>query len=167
VIEGPLETSAIMDSPLIRDQRGELIFAQDQRREELRLAQDQRTALREKWRSTKQTFKPIAESVKAVLLPYVLEESTVERPWLPFSSALKAQVKNQDFISVLDDDWPPAESNHPRDKQISYYMGRTGEFLFRFWKGLVNVKYESEEEDAEAEIKPIKDLIKLMEVSNC
>ena len=60
--------------------------SQESRAEELRLALSQRTALREFWMSTKQTLKPIAESVKALLLPYQLGEN-----------ALRAQTQNQEF----------------------------------------------------------------------
>jgi len=158
VIEGPLETSAIMDSQIMR-------FPQDQRGEELRLAQVQLTALREFWFIQKQKLKPIAEGVKALLLPYQLEENPLKR-------ALSAQAKNQELLFVLDDDWPPAEQPSPRmadrgKRQISYYMGNTGAELFDLYNDLVNVKYDGKWEEAEAEIKPIKDLIKLMEVSNC
>ena len=156
MIEGPLETSAIMDSSLIR-------FAQDQRGEELRLGQGHHAALRKFWILQKQKLKPIAESVEAVLLPYQVEYGKEN----PLKRAVKAQKTNEQFIHVLDDDWPPVEANLPKNRQISWYMGDVSKELFRLCKNLVNVKYDSEDEDAEAEIKPIKDLIKLMEVSNC
>ena len=142
-----------MDSSLIR-------LAQDQRGEELRLAQVHHAALRKFWLKKKKKLKPIAESVKAVLLPYQLEEK-------PFKTALRAQAQIEQLIFVLDDDWPPQEAKHPSNRQISYYMGKVGASLFHLCNNLVNVKYDSDDEHAEAEIKPIKDLIKLMEVSNC
>jgi len=149
VIEGPLETQAIMDLQRMRfpqDQRDEVLrLAQVQRDEELRLAQDQREDLREFWRSTKQTLKPIAESVNVVLLPYQLDKR-----------ALSAQDCNQNLISVLDNYLPP-------DKRLKfcvhYYMRKAEGELYKFAQKIVNEEYNGESEEAEAEIEPIMEVV--------
>ena len=112
--------------------------SQDSRAEELRLALSQRTALREFWMSTKQTLKPIAESVKALLLPYQLGEN-----------ALRAQTQNQELILLLDKDLPP---QMVAEFEVRYRMRRVKTALLYLCEEVYRLRSN------EAEVQPIEDL---------
>ena len=83
---------------------------------------------------TKQTLKPIAESVEDILLPYLSYRE----------KARSAQTWNQEVMLVLESDSPPQTENKFR---VSSYMRKTEGELLRLCVEVVEGKYEGEWEE--------------------